>query len=765
MPTIPDNILIQRAIDTHKGRYTYGPFVKNPKHPGRLFTVICPTHGAFTQPTADHLKGRGCKGCGVERRASGSRVTLEEVRTKVLQYSYGTEYEYVSVNHIEGSLSTVTYICPTHGEVTQLVNNHVRGSGCKHCAREVRGQKSRLTLEEVEKRVASYAWQYKYLGLDHQNPTSATVTYICSAHGEVTQNLRSHLLGRGCGACLEEKRVKDSRMTVEEVKTAAEAYGRNYDYVRVDYSGPKPLIVYTCKEHGEITQSLHNHLAGRGCRKCRKGPASRVEARMREKDEALLSRSGAYQAVRVERGVRGPRIVAVCPVHGEFSHAASALLNGSRGCPTCGREAGGLKRRNTFTTLVEKARQVHGQAYEYVETVHDGEAWLHIVCQKHGGFLQRASSHLGGHGCVKCKEDATVLRFTKSYEERVLDCRKVHGDTYEYLEISKAANERPKFSIVCKKHGQFWQDASNHLQGSGCPSCGNLISKPHREVSEFLTSLGVEHLMEHTIPGTRLRMDIYVPEKQLGIEMNGIFFHSDDYKDKDEHASRQRLAASHGIRIMHVFDDEWKNKKSIIEGALKNALGVSKSRKISARKCSTGIVSTQVARVFLEKNHIQGFAAATSFYGLYDNRELVAVGGFAMRERGRGAKSSTTHAELVRYCTSESVRGGLSKVIKTAQAELEFKTLTTFSDIRFFGGGSYAASGFQVEGEIPPDYFYSKWGKRVHKSTLQKSRVKAMADKGLALYDSSYTELALSRLNGYSRVWDCGKTRWVRHWP
>lgn len=636
MPLLSDHTMIQKASILHSNKFTYGPFIRNPRGRGRMFTVICPRHGEFTQAVAAHLVGKGCKKCAMEALQS----------------------------------------------------------------------KGRLTLESVQERTAGF--------------------------------------------------------------------GRDYTYSKLDYTTPTaPMITYACKTHGEIVQNVHNHLAGKGCPHCRSRKVNPTSGASRPNqgltDENLGIKAAAipdaFSFIRIERRNRRAFIVSSCDIHGEFCLPAHARLEGGKGCPACAANLRGQGFSVSFDEMVSKAREVHGDTYKYTgHRRENGKTWLGIECSVHGPFWQHAGGHLSGYGCIKCGNDLVSDSLAKPDSQWIQEAREVHGDLYQYKGVVRERLGQTRIVAVCQKHGEFTQRAGGHLNGTGCPSCAPLISKPNREISEFLTGLGVEHMMEAPIPGSLKKLDLYVPEVKLGIELNGIYWHSDEYKDRNYHADKQASAAEAGIRIVHIFDDEWSRKRAIVERALKNSLGLATENKISARSCSIGPVHTPDARVFMENNHIQGFVGATMYYGLFYSGALVALAGITMKEGGRGGKSSNTQAELVRYSTSASVRGGLSKLLKYAQTSMKFTRLTTFSDLRFFEGKSYAKVGFVEDGRIRPDYFYSKGGKRVHKCLLQKSRVKAMAAKGLALYDPTYTELKLSQLNGYSRVWDCGKIRWVKHW-
>jgi hypothetical protein len=59
---------------------------------------------------------------------------------------------------------------------------------------------------------------------------------------------------------------------------------------------------------------------------------------------------------------------------------------------------------------------------------------------------------------------------TKDFIEKAI---KKHGNKYDYSKV-EYKSRRDKVLIICPKHGEFWQNASSHLSGCGCPECGNV---------------------------------------------------------------------------------------------------------------------------------------------------------------------------------------------------------------------------------------------------------------------------------------------------
>jgi hypothetical protein len=79
-------------------------------------------------------------------------------------------------------------------------------------------------------------------------------------------------------------------------------------------------------------------------------------------------------------------------------------------------------------------------------------------------------------------------------------------------------------------------------------------------------------------------------------------------------------------------------------------------------------------------------------------------------------------------------------------------TIISFSDNRLHSGNVYQKMGFVNDRDIPPDYYWYKNGKRHHKSTLRKT------DKEKT---TGLTETQLRQQQGYRKLYDLGKKRWI----
>lgn len=187
---------IADARKIHGDKYDYSKVeYKNNK---TKIVITCPIHGDFLQSPNSHLKGRGCKKCGIERTVLKEKSTKEKFIEKSIKI-HGDKYDYSKVNYINNK-TKVCIICPEHGEFWQVPNNHLTGYGCERCGVEIKRMK---TLEFIEKANIIHKNKYDYskTNIETRKNKNDKVIIICPYHGEFLQTLHSHLDGIGCPHC------------------------------------------------------------------------------------------------------------------------------------------------------------------------------------------------------------------------------------------------------------------------------------------------------------------------------------------------------------------------------------------------------------------------------------------------------------------------------------------------------------------------------------------------------------------------------------
>jgi len=132
-----------------------------------------------------------------------------------------------------------------------------------------------------------------------------------------------------------------------------------------------------------------------------------------------------------------------------------------------------MEQDNKIKEFIRKAREVHGDTYDYskVEYVNNKTKVI-IICKEHGNFEQTPDSHLRGCGCPKCGIEKRATNRRSSTDEFINKAHEIHGYKYDYSKVEyKKAIE--KVIIICKEHGNFEQVPNSHLNGSGCPTCAD----------------------------------------------------------------------------------------------------------------------------------------------------------------------------------------------------------------------------------------------------------------------------------------------------
>jgi len=248
-------------------------------------------------------------------------------------------------------------------------------------------------------------------------------------------------------------------------------------------------------------------------------------------------------------------------------------------------------------------------------------------------------------------------------------------------------------------------------------------------------------------------LDIYIPDKNLAIEVDGIWFHStNNFTPKDYHLSKTLACANLGIRLIHINDWEWENRQNICKSIISSALGIYDTR-LYARQCVIKEVNQNDCDNFLNINHIQGKIKATYRLGLYYNNELVQL---ICLGKSRFKKDEI---ELLRMCTklNTQVIGGFSKLL----THQPYKEFISYIDRSKFTGQGYTEIGFTIISSTGPSYKYYKNGIELNRIATQKHRLAKLLGND---YNPTETEVQNMIRCNWLQVFDCGtiKVKYIR---
>ena len=219
-------------------------------------------------------------------------------------------------------------------------------------------------------------------------------------------------------------------------------------------------------------------------------------------------------------------------------------------------------------------------------------------------------------------------------------------------------------------------------------------------------------------------IDIYIPSKKLGIEFDGLFYHSANDKTPGYHLGKTLGCEKRDIRLIHIFSDEWEQKKPIVIDLIRKAMG--KKITINISGCRILPITKSEGRTFLERCCLIGDdPRATDYIGIFYETNLIAVLSYI---QGTGT-------EILRYCEARTivVEGALNKLTEDLILPIRYR-----ADRRFDDGWEFKEAGFVPEKAEPPKIYYTKDFKSKVLSDWSR-RTESQAEKA-----------------GFSKVYDCG---------
>lgn len=369
--------------------------------------------------------------------------------------------------------------------------------------------------------------RYDYSQADYLG-ASKKLSIICQNHGPFSQKASAHLKGAGCKLCADrEKGEKKRREAAATFDTRARAvHSDRYDYSQVKYKNSGEKVKVICSEHGPFFIRPNNHIRGVGCPNC--GTEAGAEKQRMSGEEFLIRakriHGDRYDYSRVKYRSYHRHVEIICPLHGVFQQAPAGHLAG-RGCVWCAAKINADRLRLGTDEFVNRARQVHGDNYDYSKVEYISNLVpVSILCKKHGAFSQAPSKHIDAkQGCPSCaNRDMNLEKFVER-------SRAIHGEKYDY---SRAVylGARRKIAIICPKHGEFDQVAHNHMVGIGCAKCvDSLNSRGSQSIEAWVQNNQISYEREKVFDDLKsshnsrykLRWDFFLPDLRALIEFDG----------------------------------------------------------------------------------------------------------------------------------------------------------------------------------------------------------------------------------------------------
>lgn len=271
----------------------------------------------------------------------------------------------------------------------------------------------------------------------------------------------------------------------------------------------------------------------------------------------------------VYRGAK-TEVIITCKEHGDFTQTPNCHYQS--GCPICSRN----KSKKTQKQFLEDLKRIHGDKYDYSKAKYvSAKTEVIIICAKHGEFTTYPNRLISGKkGCKKCGFASSAKKSSKTQEQFLKDCKKIHGDKYNYSK-AKYISAKTEITIICPKHGEFITYPNRLTSGKhGCNKCSAQgISKKEIAWIKSLNNPNIELDKMLKIKNRIIKPDGYDPTTNTIYEFNGDYWHGNPKKfNKNEinkHVNktfgelykktinRENFLKKHGYNVVSMWESDF----------------------------------------------------------------------------------------------------------------------------------------------------------------------------------------------------------------
>jgi len=447
--TKPFEYFIHKAKEKHGDKYDYSKSEINYVNNKSKIAIICPYHGEYFQVVVNHLSGAGCYLCGLEKQVKARTMKFDYFESKSNEI-HNNYYDYsIAKEDFVDARKKIRIICPEHGLFKQGPYSHIKGTRCPECSK-----KARLTLRKFA-RIAKekHGERYDYSLITKLNKHQK-VTIICRDHGPFQQDTNKHIgtEANGCPNCRRSHGENMIALTLEKQKIIFEVEKRFFsckDRRELPFDFWIPGLALLIEFHGQQHFEAYDRFGGE---KALKG----VIRRDKIKKNWAKKMGVRLEIVSFEEDPE-KKTLSILKKFGNqnASLKLNSILAAEKNIET-----------NLTKAFIKKAKEVHGNRYDYSKTrIKPGIKTVDIICIDHGIFNTGSYNHLKGVNCNKCSGNYMDTEYFISL------AKIKYGEKFDYS-ITEYIKDNINISYICPEHGLRKQKPYVHLNSShGCSKC------------------------------------------------------------------------------------------------------------------------------------------------------------------------------------------------------------------------------------------------------------------------------------------------------
>lgn len=341
----------------------------------------------------------------------------------------------------------------------------------------------------------------------------------------------------------------------------------------------------------------------------------------------------------------------------------------------------------------------------------------------------------------------------------------IEGKTFNYWKVNYREYSS-MYNCTCLLCGNKYTVESYKLRNNRskcCKQCSYKLrtmenNKKYKcDIENAIKESGVDYVKNITIDD--INIDFYIDDKKVAIKC--IDTYDMNTKQKNEMQTDFKKCLSKSIRLINIFEYEWYSEdlKDKNIRLIKDSINNSYRRIIYARKTKVKFINAEEAKEFILNYHLQKYAPASINIGLFYNEELIGVMTF-----GYPRFNYEYQYELIRLTFKNDVNviGGSEKMLKFFINQMKPQSILSYCSITKFSGLVYNRLGMKLIEYTSPNYM---WVNSETRDVLPRYKCmkQKLINRGLGTPDM--TEDQIMRSHGYSKVYDCGSTKygWIKN--
>lgn len=383
------------------------------------------------------------------------------------------------------------------------------------------------------------------------------------------------------------------RNTNDLITEINKKFPNKYDFSKTNYINCNTPIILICKEHGEFSVIPNGILKKKFiCPKCKEqynNSPYKFKLYLNDWiDRFIYIHGDKYDySLITDYNYKNDKVPIICPIHGVFYQNKRDHYLG-KGCKLCNATSHHgskkeLKNKHipahviigkeyhtkiTKEIFLERAKNKYGDKYIYdnINYIDYSKTPIDIICKTHGKFSVTPKHHIDCGGCPGCRIENRAKSRTLSFETWLNECKEKHGNKYDYSKVNYI-NGNKHVEIICPKHGSFFQKASNHRYGHGCPKCMETSLETNIRVLCEKNNIDYEYQKQFEWLGKQ-RLDFYIPSKNIAIECQGeqhfilckYFDTEEDFKIRQERdILKKKLCEENKVKLIYYSNKKYKN--------------------------------------------------------------------------------------------------------------------------------------------------------------------------------------------------------------